>query len=203
MTKFPTRKWTFSMIGLTMLLALVVLPASFVSPARAASDNTNLIQQILSIVQNIQATLTGTGGSLSSLQSDVTAIKTKTDNLPQDTDAKLTTLHQSVDDSGPLNRMCMKAFNLGISETGEVTCSSTGPYLLHIHADGIDAVVDATLGQTTLFADRVGRASVVVGGNANQAITIRGSVGSQTNPNAYVDVLITMQTTASTVVGCN
>jgi hypothetical protein len=47
----------------------VALPA----PTRGASDNTNLIQQILVLVQSIQAILVGTDGSVASRQSDVTA----------------------------------------------------------------------------------------------------------------------------------
>jgi uncharacterized protein YoxC len=210
MTKFSANTWKLSTIGLTILLALIVLPAAFVSPVNAVSDNTNLVQQILLIVQNIQTGLTGASGSLSTLGTDVGAIKAKTDNLPQDTEAKLTTLQQSVDDvkesAGPLNKMFMKTLSFGISEQGGVTCSSTGPYLLHVHAQGVNSNVFAELNQTPIYGDLLDSfrtTSFVVGGSASDLIRISGSAGSATNPNAFIDILITMQTTASAVVGCN
>ena len=100
MTEVSTNRRTFSKRRLVVLLMVVLAPAAVASTVFAAPD-VNPVQQILTIVQGIQATLTGTGGSIAALQSDVVAIKAKTDNLPENTSGTLVCFKQLSTTSRP------------------------------------------------------------------------------------------------------
>ena len=180
----------------------MALPA----PTRGASDNTNLIQQILVIVQSIQAILVGTDGSVASLQSDVTAIKARTDNLPTDTQATLADIKNSVG-SGPLNHMVMHSFPVSQGEAEQVSCSSSGPFLLHVHGrslrDGVVSVEGGGVSYGEHPTSDNGPAHIVVGGEPGDLMTIRAAAADLSNPNNFTDVLITMQTTEGAVTACN
>jgi hypothetical protein len=212
MQQSPRNPWKYATLVLTVFLASIVLPATFTSPLGAASDNTNLIQQILVAVQSIQSTLgtlTAGTGAISNLQTDVTAIKERTDNLPADTESALTEIKGAVG-SGPMNRFFRAHLNLSLSESGNTHCSSSGPFLLHIHSHGIHAHIGGSLivgGVETdiLFVHAVGEETpmVVVGGNAGEVIRVSGFAGGETNPNAFLQTLITMQTTEGAIVACN
>jgi len=191
MTQPSVRIWRSATILLALLFALKTLHVP-IGPAVVTAQGGNPLDQILGSLHNIQTTvngLTGSGGSLATLQSDVTAIKGSIG-------------------AGPLNRMFVHAFTASTGQTVSVVCSSTGPFLLHISADGLDSNVAAALNGSpgVDFAARVGSTkspSFAIGGNVGQTITVEGQGGSSTNPNAFVDVLVTMQTTAGAVVACN
>lgn len=191
--------WKSFVAALAVVLALMVFP----TPTRGASDNTNPIQQILATLQSMQAILVGTDGSVGSLQSDVSAIKTRTDNLPADTKATLTDIKNSVG-GGPLNKMFMQSFTVEKGEEKQVTCSSSGPFLLHIHGSGRDGVISVTDNVTAGYAEHVisnQTAHIVVGGNGGDAMTIDTSAADVVNPNNFIRVLITMQTTEGAIIG--
>jgi hypothetical protein len=168
---------------------------------RGASDNTNLIQQILTIVQSIQAVIVGTDVSVASLQSQITAIKAKTDNLPADTNATLNQLKANIG-SGPLNRMFMKTAFVNSFEEKEFVCSSSGPFLLHIAVSG-EGLTVATLDSVVLLFQKYTNshegANFVVGGNPGQQI----KVFAREVEGDSMTLLITMQTTEGAVVQCN
>ena len=208
----PAKRWKFLSIGLMGFLALVALPATVVPQTEAASESTNLVQQILNIVKDIQTKvngLSGASGPLSTLQSDVSTIKTKTDELPTDTNATLTNIQQTINDidantggAGPLNRMFMHRFDFGTSDSDSRTCASTGPYLLFVNAEGADAsLIISPIGFTQGLHTQP--STVVVGAAGNTNTVVQVNVGSQVNPNAYAEILITMQTTEGAVVSCN
>jgi hypothetical protein len=76
---FSQNKWKYTTIGLAAVLAIGF---SFPEAFAAAS-----LDSVLSIVKDIQTkvnNLSGPSGSISTLQTQITSIKTKTDNLPAD-----------------------------------------------------------------------------------------------------------------------
>jgi hypothetical protein len=204
MATFFKRRSAYFWCGAAFVVLLLV-SAPLVRPVAAASDNTNLIQQILAIVERIDtavAGLTGLGGSFSTLQADVTTIKAKTSNLPDNTAAVLTEISGNV--GSPLTRMFMASFTVSQGQTGSMTCTSSGPFLLHVHGHGIHADIAAQLNtstfQTVLMPVPV---NFVLGGNASDAFTLTFVVANVSNPNAYGTAFVTMQTTQGSVVGCN
>lgn len=194
MTNDPTKNWKLSTLALMAVVAMLVVPA----PTQGASENTNLIQQILAIVQSIQTILVGTDGSVASLQSDVTAIKTKTDNLPDDTAAALNEIKAGVGGYGPLNRTLVKSF---ATSGGTVTyaCTSTGPFLLHVHSSGDNATVSAGIDFVFTHHEVVNshqNAYMVLGGDPGDSIKIIVAGG------AFANVLITMQHADGQIASC-
>jgi hypothetical protein len=204
MTRLWRRTSAYASVGVALVVGLL-LSAPLVRPVAAASDNTNLVQQVLVTVQRIEAELTaftGLGGSFSSLQSDITAIKSKTDNLPNDTAAVLSGI--SANTGSSLTHMYMKNFSVITGETGSMTCSSTGPFLLHVHSHGIHADILPSLNGTSISNGFLPvPVDFVLGGNAGDAITLTIEVGNDVNPNAYGFAFVTMQTTEGAVLGCN
>jgi hypothetical protein len=204
MTRLWRRTSAYASVGVALVVGLLLL-APLVRPVAAASDNTNLIQQILATVQRIEAEVTGftgLGGSFSALQSDVTAIKSKTDNLPNDTATVLNEINANT--GSPLTHMFMKNFVVHTGETGSMTCSSTGPFLLHVHAHGIHADIQASLNGTDVSHGYLPVPQYfVLGGNASDAIALTIQVANEFNPNAYGFAFVTMQTTEGSVLGCN
>jgi hypothetical protein len=191
--------WKPLVAALIVVLALILFP----TPARALSDNTNLIQQILAILQSIQTILVGTHGSVASLQSDVSAVKTRTDNLPADTEAALTDIKNSVG-AGPLTKMFATSFTVELGEEKLVNCSSSGPFLLHIHGSGRDGVISVTDSATFGYEEHVisgQTAHIVAGGNGGDAVSVHTSAAEVFNPNNFIRVLITMQTTQDAIIG--
>jgi hypothetical protein len=186
-------------------LGVLLLSATLMQPVSAATDNANLVQQILDIVRRTESAvtgLTGLGGSLSTLQGDVTAIKSKTGNLPDDTADVLNEIRGNI--GSPLTRMFMQTFVVGLGDTESMTCSSTGPYLLHVHGHGIHASISSTLnGAGVGYGSLPVPQYLVLGGNAGDEIQLTISVGTETNPNAFGYALVTMQTTEGAVISCN
>jgi hypothetical protein len=191
--------WKPLVAALIVVLALIVFP----TPTRALSDNTNLIQQILAIVQGIQTILVGTDGSVASLQSDVSAIKARTDHLPADTAATLTDIKNSLG-TGPLTKMFATSFTVDLGEETLVDCSSSGPFLLHVHGSGRDGVIAVGDRVTFGYEEHVTSnqtAHIVAGGNGGDVISIHTSAARVFNPNNFIRVLITMQTTQDANIG--
>ena len=204
MATFFRRRSAYLSAGAAFVLLLFV-SAPFVRPVTAASDNTNIVQQILAIVQHIDTAvvgLTGLGGSFSTLQADVGAIKAKTSNLPDNTASALTDLRANVD--LPLTRMFMATFNVSTGETGSMTCISSGPFLLHVHAHGIHSDISSELNGSALGHGSIPvPVNYVLGGNAGDAIKLTIHVENVFNPNAFGYAFVTMQTTEGSVMGCN
>jgi hypothetical protein len=199
----PPGRWKFTTVVSAVVLALVIMSA----PTYGASDNTNLIQQILVLVQNIQTILVGTDVSVSSLQGDVSAIKAKTDNLPSDMATTLTEIRGAVGGYGPLNRTLMHSFRLadGGKASTRVACTSPGPFLLHVQGEGYNANIDVSLNGAVPFHNNYlkpdDRSYMVVGGDPGDVITVRAAT-----PDAYytfVNVLITMEYVDGQIASCN
>ena len=204
MGRFSRRRSAY-LSACAAFVVMLLVAAPLARPVTAASDNTNLIQQILAIVQRIDtaiAGLTGVGGSFSSLQSDVGAIKSKTGNLPDDTAGVLTEIRGNI--GSPLTQMFMHTFTVGTGETDSMTCSSSGPFLLHVHAHGIHSNISAALNEAPIgYGSLPVPVNYVLGGNAGDAITLTIDVANEFNPNAFGYAFVTMQTTEGSVVGCN
>jgi hypothetical protein len=193
-------------VAFAVLVLLLILPA-FVTPVAAVSDNTNMMQQILAAVTRIETTvlgLTGIGGSLSGLQSDVTSIKAKTDSLPDDIATTLGDIRASIG-SGPMNRMFMHSLTVGTGQTDSVTCTSSGPYLAYIQGRGINADFRAYKNGVPLMSGHSlpVPSSVTLGFNVGEAMKIEFVVSSETNPNSFALGIITIQTTEGAIIGCN
>ena len=164
-TNDAARRWKRLTVGSIIVLALVAATV----PVRGASDNTNLIQQILVIVQSIQSVIVGTDVSVASLQSQITAIKAKTDKLPADTYATLIEVGNR-----PLNRIVLKKMHLQLGDEKLVECASSAPFVVTIHGesrDGEVGVVNNTEGVWYSESTNSQKsAHIVFGGNANDAI---------------------------------
>ena len=155
-----TRRWKRLTVGSMIALALVGAAV----PARGASDNTNLIQQVLTIVQSIQSVIVGTDVSVASLQSQIAAIRTKTDKLPADTAATLIEIK-----NGTLNRIVVKSMRVHLGEEKHVECASSAPFLMTLHGksrDGELAVVNNDGIGYGESIDSSKSAHIVSGGNA-------------------------------------
>jgi hypothetical protein len=204
MARFLRRRSAYLSVG-AVFVVMLLMSAPLVRPVTAASDNTNLIQQILLTAQRIDtaiAGLTGLGGSFSSLQGDVGAIRSKTGNLPDDTAGVLTEIRGNI--GSPLTRMSMHTFVVSTGETDSMTCSSSGPFLLHVHAHGIHSNISAALNEAAIgYGSLPVPVNFVLGGNAGDAIKLTIDVANEFNPNAFGYVFVTMQTTEGSVVGCN
>jgi|GEM_PF-6664469 len=204
MARFLRRRSAYLSVCAAFVVMLL-MSAPLVRPVTAASDNTNLIQQILVTVQRIDtaiAGLTGLGGSFSSLQGDVGAIRSKTSNLPDDTAGVLTEIRGNI--GSPLTRMFMHTFLVSTGETDSMTCSSSGPFLLHVHAHGIHSDISAALNEAGIgYGSLPVPVNFVLGGNAGDAIKLTIQVANEFNPNAFGYAFVTMQTTEGSVVGCN
>jgi len=199
------RRRSVYVVGAAASVVLLMVSAPLVRPVAAASDNTNLIQQILTLVQQIESQvvgLTGLGGSLTTLQGDVSTIKAKTSNLPDNTAAVLTEIAGNV--GSPLTRMFMASFTVSQGQTGSMTCTSSGPFLLHVHGHGIHADISAQLNTSTFHTILLPvPVNFVLGGNPSDAFTLTFVVQDISNPNAFGTAFVTMQTTPGSVVGCN
>ena len=93
MVEFQKNKWKYTTVGLAAILAVGF---SFPDAFAAAS-----IDSVLSVVKDIQTkvnNLSGPSGSISTLQTDLTAIKTKTNELPDDP-ASEEAIVESIDES--------------------------------------------------------------------------------------------------------
>jgi len=93
MVEFQKNKWKYSTIGLAAILAV-----GFSSPDAFAAAS---IDSVLSVVKDIQTkvnNLSGPSGSLTTLQTQITSIKTDTGKLPADP-ASEDAIEESIDDA--------------------------------------------------------------------------------------------------------
>jgi hypothetical protein len=100
-------------------------------------------------------------------------------------------------------------FQVQLGQEKTVQCILSRPFLLTVHSSGIDGSITGTLDgalSVVRYFEQVNTHNsphIVFGGNAANSITIVAHVGTQTNPNAGIDVLITMQTTEdATIAAC-
>jgi hypothetical protein len=149
-------------------------------------------------VQSIQSVIVGTDVSVASLQSQIAAIKAKTDALPADTAATLNQIKANIG-SGPLNRMFTKSLFL-VSERQAVVCTSSGPFLLHVAVNGGGLIVASVNGAGySKFTNSHEGATFVIGGNLGEEINIE----AEETAGMGMPILITMQTTEGAIVRCD
>ena len=102
--------------------------------------------------------------------------------------------------------MYMKSFIVSYGEEAQVQCISSRPFLLHIHGSGRDGVTSVGNENGAGYAEHVvseQNAHIVFGGNPADSVTIHTSAALVFNPNNFVRVLITMQTTEDAIAACS
>jgi hypothetical protein len=199
------------------VVALASLPFSVV---HADSDQTNLVQQILKVVKDIETKLTsliGTTDALSTLQTDVSAIKAKTGNLPIDPASETTVMTRATQAS--VDAVQQAVGNLqtgGMTQvrsyilSGYVQCGASQDYIVHAQnlftSSNFEVFVETEAGNFTgtgftHFSNTIVSQPFTLGNRANRAIRFEyKSVNLNEDHNAVT--VLTIKSVAGAAVSC-